>query len=442
MMTDLHALPTGLVLAADLCVVGSGPAGLTIASEFANTRQQVVLLEAGGSNYEADTQAMYEGDVVGRSYPIAFTRLRMFGGTSAHWEGLCSVRPARHFKARPGVTDATWPITVDELLPYYQKANRLLQLGHFDYNQAEAKGLAHGIAPSAAGLVEHFLWRTSLEGALRFGPHMRRDMEEAANIQVILHANVTGLITNDQASQIEGIQFSTLDGKKGVVRARCFVLACGALEAARLLLGTDRVQSFGLGNSRGIVGRYFMEHINANIGRLYLSDPSAATALSFLAHRMRDKTRPIGFWRPTLCLGEKVEREQRTGGGYYRFASPDPTWLDAVFRFRNPSSSLFEKIHILASVFDEAAYAVYRRARGYSAGFSRFDRAGAVVGIQFEQLPNRDSRVFLSGERDRLGLRRLALDWRLTEGEIRTARTMGEAIGREAYLRRLGPVPV
>jgi choline dehydrogenase-like flavoprotein len=90
---------------------------------------------------------------------------------------------------------------------------------------------------------------------------------------------------------------------------------------------------------------------------------------------------------------------------------------------------------LLARFFDEGAYAVYRLARGHSAGFSRFENKEVAVGIEFEPLPNWASRVFLTGDRDRLGLRRLALDWRLTEDDRRTARAMGEAIGREAYLR-------
>ena len=71
-----------------------------------------------------------------------------------------------------------------------------------------------------------------------------------------------------------------------------------------------------------------------------------------------------------------------------------------------------------------------------------FSNNEARIFIEFEQSPNRDSRVFLTGDKDRLGLRRLGLDWRLSEQDIRTARALGEAIGREAYLRGLGPVPI
>jgi choline dehydrogenase-like flavoprotein len=437
-ITDFETLPSGQVLTADVCIVGSGPAGLTLASTFANTKYNVILLEAGGFDFETRTQDLYQGTVIGRSYPIAFSRLRMFGGTSGHWGGQCGIRPARHFQRRPGVTDAYWPVGLAELLPYYRKASRLLEVGLFDYGNRQAERIASVTQPSPEGPLATFIWRGRVKGPLRFGVRMRKDMEQAQNISVLLHTNVTELVTNQQASQLEEVRFSTLDGKRGLARARFFVLACGGLETPRLLLSTTRVQPFGLGNPRGMVGRYFMDHTNARIGTLYLGNAKAATALSFYSHKIRDSSQGIGVWQPALCLSERFERERQVGGGYYRFSSTDPTWIDGVSRVTSRNVPLFERIHSLAQFFDEGAYALYRFALGYSAGFSRFANKEVAVGVEFEPLPNWDSRVFLTSERDRLGLRRLALDWRLTEHEIRTARAMGEAIGREAYLQGWG----
>ena len=88
-------------------------------------------------------------------------------------------------KSRPGVTDASWPISFDQLVPYYRKANRLLELGNFDYDKAAAKSLAYGIEPSAEGPLAPFIWRLRLEGPLRFGLRMREEMENVANIQCL-----------------------------------------------------------------------------------------------------------------------------------------------------------------------------------------------------------------------------------------------------------------
>ena len=361
----------------------------------------------------------------------------MFGGTSGHWNGQCGMPLPRHLKERPGVVNASWPISFDKLVPYYRKANSLLELGNFDYDKAEEKSLASHIKPSMKGPLAPYIWRYRLNDALRFGPRMKTEMEQAPNIQVFLHANAKKLITNAKANQLEEIQFSTLNGKGGVVRARCFVLACGGLEIPRLLLNTDDVQHVGLGNSQGLVGRYFMEHPNAVIGTLYLSDPAASKTLRLLTKRVRDQATPNGTWLPAYCLGDALEREQKTGGGYYRF-DIRIAWLHGWNSVSKSSSSVWFKMHLLARFFDEWAYAAYRSVRKPKKYTNFSANNEARIFIEFEQVPNRNSRVFLTRDRDRLGLRRLVLDWRLTEQDMRTARALGEAIGREAYLRNWG----
>ena len=438
MIVDLQKIPTdNLVLEADLCIVGSGPAGLTLASEFTNTKHKVILLEAGGFDYEVESQEFYEGEVTGRDYPIAGSRFRMFGGTSGHWFGQSGTLPARHLAERPGVVDANWPISYDELVPYYHKANRLLELGNFDYGKAEEKSLAQDVGPSADGPLAPYIWRFRQEGPLRFGSRMKTEMEQAPNIDVFLHANVTKLRTNKQATQLQEIQFSTLSGKGGVASARYFVLACGGLEIPRLLLNTNDIQSVGLGNSRGLVGRYFMEHPNGNIGSLYLPNETVSKSLDLLSERVQDTALPRGSWLPALCLNEEFEREEKVAGGYFRFHIGG-LWASEWNRFASSDSSFLSKTHILARFFDEWTYHAYRKAIGHPALSEFFSNNEARIFIEFEQVPNRDSRVFLIEDKDQLGLRRLGLDWRLSEQDIRTAKALGEAIAREAYLRGWG----
>jgi choline dehydrogenase-like flavoprotein len=437
MITDLQALPTGLDLAADICIVGSGFAGLTLASEFAHTKHTVIVLEAGGFDYERATQELYAGQVVGRDYPIKSSRSRMFGGTSSIWGGQCGILPIRHMRERPWVADSSWPISPDELLPYYRKASRMLELGNIDHDEANAAGLVRNAVLSAEGPLVPYVWRFRLDGALRLGEQMKRPMEKVANIHVVLHANVTHLKTNERANQLKEIQFTTLDGNTGVARARYFVLACGGLEIPRLLLNTDDVQPTGLGNSRGLVGRYFMENPNGIIGTLFLANAEMAEKVGVFTEYVRDATPPVGFWKPAICLGETFEREQKINAGYYRFHGRKTTWSREWSRWREGSSFL-HRIHTVARLFDERMYGAYREAYGYTRSATEFAHNEAPVYVEFEQMPNQDSRVSLTRNRDRLGLRRLALDWRLSEQDIRTARALGEAIGREAYLSGLG----
>ena len=57
-ISDLHHLEDNATLETDLCIVGTGPAGLSIAAEFAGTNTSVLVLESGGLEWETDTQAL------------------------------------------------------------------------------------------------------------------------------------------------------------------------------------------------------------------------------------------------------------------------------------------------------------------------------------------------------------------------------------------------
>ena len=104
----------GELVNSDLCIVGAGPAGITLAREFSGTSTRVCLLESGGREVERRAQRRNRGESVG--YPIHRlnrSRVRAFGGTSRHWppdEGL-AVRPLDpiDFEHRPGLPWSGWP---------------------------------------------------------------------------------------------------------------------------------------------------------------------------------------------------------------------------------------------------------------------------------------------------------------------------------------------
>src|SRR3982750_3378201 len=88
MFFDARSLPNGTVIETDLCIVGAGAAGITLAREFAASQFRVALLESGGTDYETETQALYEGQSVGEAFEeLTASRLRFFGGTTNHWGG-------------------------------------------------------------------------------------------------------------------------------------------------------------------------------------------------------------------------------------------------------------------------------------------------------------------------------------------------------------------
>ena len=60
MIQDFNQLADGLVLETDVCIIGSGAAGLLIAREFINTDTRVVMVESGGWSAEKADQDLNE----------------------------------------------------------------------------------------------------------------------------------------------------------------------------------------------------------------------------------------------------------------------------------------------------------------------------------------------------------------------------------------------
>ena len=138
MHTDARTLEDGHLLEADLCIVGAGAAGISIAREWIGGARTVLLLEGGGFDYDAQMQDLYRGESVGLPYyPLQAARLHQFGGTTGHWAGFCSTYDALDFERRAWVPHSGWPITRASLDPYYARAQRVLELGPYEYDAAQ-----------------------------------------------------------------------------------------------------------------------------------------------------------------------------------------------------------------------------------------------------------------------------------------------------------------
>ena len=101
MHTDARELETGSLIDGDLCIVGAGAAGISMALEWIGAGQRVLLLEGGGFDYDARMQDLYRGENIGLPYfPIQSARLHYFGGTTGHWAGFCSTLEPLDFAVR------------------------------------------------------------------------------------------------------------------------------------------------------------------------------------------------------------------------------------------------------------------------------------------------------------------------------------------------------
>ena len=195
MLIDARTLPEGIEIETDLCIVGSGVAGLTLAQALdqamAGRGLRMVVLEGGGLDYDPASQALYEGRLLGNpAAGLDWSRLRYFGGTSNHWGGYCRPLDGIDFAERSWVPDSGWPIDGSSLEPYYAAAADVLDLAGPDFSADHWRG---SVAP--------VFGREDLGRALptrifqqspptRFGEKYRHVVERGHGIDAHLWANV------------------------------------------------------------------------------------------------------------------------------------------------------------------------------------------------------------------------------------------------------------
>lgn len=425
MLLDFQQWDGPATVDCDVCIIGAGAAGITLALGLAATAHDVYLIEGGGLEPEADGQALFEGASVGRQQANpGYCRLRYLGGTTNHWQGWCAPLTAADFAARPWVPLSGWPIGAAELEPYYPHAARLCELT-VDPGAGDVPDLVAG--PSDQ--VEPSHWR--LSAPTRFGKVYRDDLRSAANVRVLLHANAERLETAADGSAVLALHARSLSGRRLRVAARNFVLACGGLENARFLLLNDAVEPGGLGNRSGLVGRCFLQHIEVEAGRV-VSSVAGELARAFAWHEVG--VGPVRFhWRAkpavhqaerTLNWGAAINAQYQHSAGY---TAARHLWSDLGHGAR--PGDLGHDVGALLADLGGLARELYDA-----------DSLPAALSLKLfgEQAPDPDSRVTLCDDRDALGLRRLRVDWRLSDLDHRSLLAAARCVGAELGRRGLG----
>jgi len=434
MHTDAKTLDSGTVLEGDLCIVGAGAAGLSVALQWMNSPLKVLLLEGGGFDLEPEMQDLYRGEIVGEPYfPLEAARLHYFGGTTGHWAGFCSTYDAIDFEKRPWVPHSGWPIRREELDPFYARAHTILDLGPYEYNANTWATRDKDLTPLPLDpdVVWPKMWHFS--PPTRFGNKYRDAIVNSRNVHLYTHANVCEVEANEGLTAVQGLRVRTLDGKEYSARARYYVLACSTMQNARVLLASNRRAAAGLGNAHDLVGRYFMEHLEMPGGELVLAKP----------HSTKTKLYALQFGvtkaRAELSLSAEVQRKHGILNGTASLAPGAPEeQAKSTFQFFTPQML-------------EALRAWEKRGRTGPSPFASTGPPGVPSGppplprffhlaSRQEQAPNPDSRVTLSAERDALGMPRVKLDWQLTELDKRSIRTYYQLLGQEVGRSEVGRV--
>ena len=263
MILEAGAIAAGAQLDCDVCIIGAGAAGISMAAELEGSGLGIVVLESGGTVREDDTQDLYRGRTLGApQFPLDLSRLRFLGGTTNHWGGLCRPFDPLDFQHRDWVPHSGWPIAFEELDPYYARAHEVCDLGPYDYTSDAWDGIGDP-GPRLAREPAIALKVIQHSKPTRFAEKYEPLLRLSDTTRVLLHANAYEIVPSPSSRSVERVVVKLLDGRTFAVRPRAVVLACGGIENARLLLLSNRVTAEGLGNHHDLVGRYYMDHPGA-----------------------------------------------------------------------------------------------------------------------------------------------------------------------------------
>ena len=395
MFIDGRTLPQGTVIETDIAIIGAGAAGITLAREFRDGRREITLIESGGLDLDADTQALYEGESGAVEYPLAESRLRYFGGTTNHWGGWCRPLLPIDFEGRGKLGIPAWPLTRTELEPYYRRAQPICQLGAFDFDDAGPWQARTGLAPMQLPGDEVVTRFFIYSPPTRFGEVYRDDVAKAENVKTYLNSNVVEILPNAEASRIERLKVATLGGNGFEIRPKLCILATGGIENARLMLASNSVQATGLGNGNDLVGRYFMEHVTA---------PGDVAAIA-----MPDETRVPYYYVHTPDVDQASMRAILMPSEDYLRKTNGLSSSLSIYEAHKPGAEPKAD----AKQLEPAVIAMLRSLGGDA------EKSGMIYGVAcaLEPIPSSENRVTLTHERDALGLPKPRLTWRPTRTE-------------------------
>lgn len=445
MFIDTRTLPKNTTISADVCIVGAGAAGITLARELAGQQFEVCLLESGGLQLDIETQLLYRGTSVGFPYlPMEATRLRYFGGTTNHWGGASRPLDPIDFQARDWVPYSGWPFDQDHLLPFYQRAHALLQLGPVAYSAAEWREAAPEPAAFAGQVFENAVLQQS--PPTRFGEVYRADIERAPNVRAYLNANVLEIETFEAGNAVRRLRVASLARNDCYVTARMYVLATGGIENARLLLLSDKVNPAGVGNGNGLVGRFFMEHPIAGWGKAAVIAP-LRFPLRFYHERVQATLRgdeppeEATLWGFIAPSEQALRRHRLLNCGIAVRAAPKPypTGVQSARYFKHSlehrawPDDFWQHVGNVIADFDDVAAHSFRT-------IAELEPQTDKIELMYwaEPLPNPNSRVYLAQELDALFQRRAVLDWRLTDRDRANIRTVLELLAVELGKAEMG----
>ncbi|MBD2354432.1 GMC family oxidoreductase [Tolypothrix sp. FACHB-123] len=449
MIIDARSIAENETLDCDICIVGAGAAGITLALEFLNQDVKVLLLESGGIKYDANLDVLNQGEVnLATHSSLEENRRRQLGGVTTVWGGRCVPFDASDFEYQSHVPYSGWPITKKDLDPYYELAHKYCELGDYNYAVDGTKSIVPGLNSANISTEQIYLFSPPTD----FGKRYLNVLKNAPNITLLLNANCLKIATDETGNNVDYLDVASLRRNNFQVRAKQYVLATGGLEVTRLLLVSNDVHKQGIGNRFGLLGRYYMGHLNSYIKIKF----AEKVPVIWDYQRFPDGL----YYQHSIAIRE--EKRQEDGLLNQRFFVERPNFIDpshqsSVLSATYLAKSLLKKqnisqdlpAHLKNIIFDPQGTVGFAY-KWITQRILSYKKLPSVIienksnlytfRIDSEQIPNPNSLVSLSESKDNFGINQLKVDWRLSELDIFSVEKSVEILKQAVENTGLGKV--
>lgn len=462
MLIDGRNIPEYQQLKTEICIVGAGPAGITIAREFINTKFEVILIESGGLKFDSKLQSLSSADVSSSNKSnLKYARRRQIGGNSHVWNApidrntpgwRCLPLEPLDFESRQWIPNSGWALKNEQIEPYYSRAHQMCGLEEIDYAFKNWQNYKFTSLFSHSNNLRNTI--SQYGNSSIFTRDYPSQIQNAANITTLIYSTVVNIETNSSGRKIVNLEVSSIRGNKFNIAAQKIVLAAGGIENARQLLLSNQQQPLGLGNQYDLVGRFFMDHPQIELGlfipfsrqllnhsQLYdihsVNQASVLGAMSLKTELIIQKQLPnhaIHFY-PTYHN--------------YLAAAKDSLELivDDLVKAKVPQD-LCKRIEFMVRGRDYFKHALFWKTKRvlFNKNLGKWSflpneksRFSALKLIcQLEQIPLSSNRIILTSERDLLGQNKISLLWRLNNWEINSLYKIVEEIEQELNQSKIG----
>ncbi len=389
---------------------------------------RVVVLEAGDAvarkPEELDQQCEqrgigYRGAESGRSFGL--------GGTSVLWGGQLIPLRRSDVAARPEVGFESWPIDYEEVAPYFSLVKH--QLGLTSSAETEDDSVLQQNFPALSSLSNNFKLRLSewLPFKMRnFAQAFANDLSSDNDLNVWLNASVVSLerVVLGNTQHIEVVKAQSSNGRQLQVRPQAVVICAGALESTRLLLAFDEESDASITRNGDSLGRYFADHLSVTCGRFICRDwrsYNLAVSPIFSGGVMRT---------PRLELSGSAQQRMGLPSAFahFTFVTHGDTGFDVVRNILRKRQGESQKTGLSLSMLGRVVNDVSAMAfwRGIHRRLWIPRQADLLLQVDIEQMPNRNSRLTLSNNRDAFQRKRLAIEWQIKPDDVKVINTVAQ----------------